>query len=80
MPAQELAITRALSIVGIAGLVWTGILGGRLVFEHAAGIPTQKLQAELENREAGQEHEPGEEHEHGAPSADTAKAAAPHTH
>ncbi len=78
MPAQELAITRALSVVGIAGLVWTGILGGKLAFEHAAGIPTQTLQAEIENREEGHEHEPGEEHEHDAPSADTAKAA-PHT-
>jgi len=80
MPAQELAMTRALSIVGIAGLVWTGILGGKLVFDHAAGIPTQKLQVEIENREAGHEHEPGEEHEHAAPTADTAKAVAPHTH
>lgn len=76
MPAQELAITRALSVVGIAGLVWTGILGGKLAFEHAAGIPTQTLQAEIENREAGHQHEPGEEHEHDAPAAagDTVKA------
>jgi uncharacterized membrane protein len=80
MPPQELALTRMLSVVGIVGLVWTAILGGRLVFEHAAGIPSQTLQAELENREAGHQHEPGEEHEeheHAAP-ADTAKAT--HTH
>src|SRR5207245_5220760 len=51
MPAQELALTRMLSVIGIAGLVWTGILGGRLVFEHAAGIPSRTLQAEIENRE-----------------------------
>jgi len=70
MPAQELALTRMLSVVGLAGLVWTGILGGRLVFDHAAGISSQKLQAEIENREAG--------HEHGAP-ADTVKAP-PHSH
>ncbi|HEY3220724.1 MAG TPA: DUF2231 domain-containing protein [Gemmatimonadales bacterium] len=75
MPAQELALTRMLSIIGIAGLVWTGILGGRLMFQHAAGIPTETLQAELENREAGHQHEPGEAH--GAP-ADTVKAT--HTH
>jgi len=85
MPAQELAITRMLSVVGILGLVWTGVLGGRLVFDHAAGIPTQTLQAEIENREAGHQHEPGEEHEHAAPppppaSADTSTATAPHTH
>ncbi len=30
MPAQELAFTRMLSIVGLLGLVWTGVLGGRL--------------------------------------------------
>ena len=76
MPAQELALTRALSVVGIIGLVWTGILGGRLVFEHAAGIPTERLQAEIENREEGHHHEAGEEHEHGGGApADTAKAA-----
>lgn len=83
MPAQELALTRMLSVVGILGLVWTGILGGRLVFDHAAGIPSQKLQAELENRAAGHQHEPGEEHEHGAPAdsaRDTTKVTAPHTH
>ena len=83
MPAQELALTRALSVVGILGLIWTGILGGRLVFEHAAGIPTQRLQAEIENREAGHQHEEGEEQEHAA-AADTIKAAdsakATHTH
>ena len=77
MPTQELALTRALSIVGILGLVWTGVLGGRLVFDHAAGIPSKTLQAEIENREEGHHHEAGEEHEQGAP-ADTAKAT--HTH
>ena len=76
MPTQELALTRALSVVGIVGLVWTGVLGGRLVFDHAAGIPAKTLQTEIENREEGHEHQPGEEHEH----ADTTKATAPHTH
>jgi hypothetical protein len=77
MPQQELAFTRMLSIVGLIGLVWTGVLGGKLMFQHAAGIPSQVLQAELENREAGHEHQPGEEHESGTP-ADTVKAT--HTH
>jgi uncharacterized membrane protein len=85
MPAQELAFTRMLSIVGLLGLVWTGVLGGRLVFQHAAGIPSKVLQAEIEDREAGHEHQPGEEHEHEAVDStktDTtkAKATAPHTH
>ena len=75
MPVQELALTRVLSVVGLLGLVWTGVLGGRLVFQHAAGIPSRTLQVELENRE--------EEHEHGAADTtktDTTKATAPHTH
>src|SRR5258706_219670 len=83
MPAQELAYTRMLSIVGLLGLVWTGVLGGRLVFQHAAGIPSKVLQAEIENREAGHEHQPGEEHEHGtmdSTKTDTTKTTAPHTH
>jgi len=83
MPAQELAFTRMLSIVGLLGLVWTGVLGGRLMFQHAAGIPSRTLQNELENREAGHEHRPGEEHEHGAMDStktDTTKTNAPHTH
>ena len=83
MPAQELAFTRMLSIVGLLGLVWTGVLGGRLVFQHAAGIPSRVLQSELQNREAGHEHQPGEEHDHAATDStktDTTKTTAPHTH
>jgi len=83
MPAQELAFTRMLSIVGLLGLVWTGVLGGRLMFQHAAGIPSRVLQSELQNREAGHEHQPGEEHEPAATDStktDTTKTTAPHTH
>jgi uncharacterized membrane protein len=83
MPAQELALTRMLSVVGLAGLVWTGILGGRLIFEHAAGIPSPIMQAEIRDRAAGHEHEAGEAHEHGATAdstSDTTKTQAPHTH
>lgn len=75
MPSQELALTRALSVVGILGLVWTGVLGGKLMFQHAAGIPTHTLQAEIQNRAAGHVHEEGEEH---ATPADTGTAT--HTH
>jgi uncharacterized membrane protein len=84
MPSQELALTRFLSVIGVAGVVWTGVLGGRLVFEHAAGIPTPRLQAEIQNRLEGHEHAPGEEHDEPM-GADSAKAAgdtvkATHTH
>lgn len=59
LPPQELAITRALSVVGLLGLIWTGILGGRLMFDHAAGIPTPTLQTEIQNRTEGHEHQAG---------------------
>lgn len=63
LPTQELATTRFLSVIGLLGLVWTGILGGRLMFEHAAGISTPTLRTEIQNRTAGHVHAPGEEHE-----------------
>ena len=83
MPAQELAMTRLLSIVGLLGLIWTGVLGGRLVFDHGAGIPTEKLQTEIKNRAEEHHHEPGEEHELGVPSdsvRDTTNSTLPHAH
>lgn len=88
LPTQELAITRFLSVIGLAGLAWTGILGGRLMFEHAAGISTPTLQTEIRNRTAGHEHAPGEEHaepmgaatDSAPPRAPGDTAKAPHTH
>jgi len=52
LPSQELAITRFLSVIGLAGLVWTGLLGGRLMFDHAAGISNERIRAELIDRGA----------------------------
>ena len=78
MPSQELAITRFLSVIGLAVLGWTGVLGGRLMFDHAAGIPTPTLQTEIQNRTAGHEHAPGEEHDAPMMGADTTKATHPH--
>jgi uncharacterized membrane protein len=77
--AEEVGL-RVLSLAGLVTVVWTGVIGGKLVFEHAAGIPNVMMQTEMENREAGHHHEAGEaeEHEHAAP-ADTAKGAG-HTH
>jgi len=78
LTSAEEAGLRVLSVAGLVAIIWTGVLGAKLMFEHAAGIPNATLQAEIENREAGHHHEAGEaeEHEHAAP-ADTAKAAAP---
>jgi uncharacterized membrane protein len=82
LPATEEVVTRVLGVVGVAGIVWVGCIGGKMMFEHAAGIPTKTMEAEIQNRAAGHEHMEGdedEEHEHGAP-ADTAKAPPPQKH
>jgi len=80
LTGAEEAGLRVLSLVGLVTVVWTGVLGSKLMFEHAAGIPNAVMEQEMENREAGHHHEAGEageagEHEH----ADSAKAAG-HTH
>jgi uncharacterized membrane protein len=69
LPAAEEAITRVLSVIGVAGIVWVCVLGGQMVFQHAAGIPTATIEAEIQNRAAVHPHEEG-----GA-TADTAKPA-----
>jgi len=64
-PPEEAGL-RVLSVAGLVTVVWTGVIGGKMVFEHAAGVPTRMMKAEIENRAAGHDHEPGEaeEHEH----------------
>ena len=51
----------ALSVGGAGVLAATGWYGGKLVFDHAAGIPDSVLQAELHERAEGHHHhgEPG---------------------
>src|SRR5881296_533947 len=80
LTSAEEAGLRVFSVAGLVAIIWTGVLGSKLMFDHAAGIPNATLQAEIENREAGHHHDAGEaeEHEHAAP-ADTAKATG-HTH
>jgi uncharacterized membrane protein len=70
LSAAEETGLRLLSLAGLVGLVWTAVIGGKLAFEHAAGIPSATLRAEITNREAG--------HEHATP-ADTGNAEG-HTH
>jgi len=75
MPRVEELVMHVLGIFGVVGVLYTGAAGGRMMFEHAAGIPTHTMEAEIQNRAAGHEHMEGEEHdehEHGA--ADTVKA------
>jgi uncharacterized membrane protein len=80
LPRAEELITRVLGVFGFVGVLYTGAAGGKLMFEHAAGIPTKTMEAEIKNRAAGHEHMDGEDeaHEHGAP-ADTSKTP-PHKH
>ncbi len=74
MGAAERSLTLALAIGGAGVLIAGAVYGGRLVFDHAAGIPTSVLQAEIQARGAGHAHAPGQEqggddHTHPAPAA-----------
>lgn len=57
-PAEEGAL-RVLSLFGFAGIIYTGSMGGKLAFEHAAGVPTTTLQAEILDRAKGHHHHHG---------------------
>ena len=63
----ERTATMVASLAGVGVLFATGLYGGRLVFEHAAGIPSRVLQEELHERSEGHQHGAGAAHEHGAP-------------
>ena len=65
-PPEEAGL-RLLGVAGLVTVVWTGAIGGKLVFEHSAGVPTSMMKAEIENRAAGHHHKAGEaeEHHHG---------------
>ena len=89
MGGTERGVTLALSLAGLGVLIATAVLGGRLVFEHAAGIPTGVLQEEIHERAEGHHHHGGEadEADHHDDSATPGAAAAPdsarpagHTH
>jgi uncharacterized membrane protein len=63
MGTTERALALVLSLGGAGVLIATAAYGGRLVFDHAAGIPTEVLTSETENRSEGHEHAPGEGHD-----------------
>jgi uncharacterized membrane protein len=74
MGSTERTIALAASLGGVGMLIATAVFGGKLVFDHAAGIPTEVLQAEVHERSEGHHHgggeagEPEDEaHEHTAP-------------
>jgi len=77
MGGTERGVLLALSLGGLAVLIVTAAYGGKLVFDHAAGIPTPVLEAEMHERAEGHHHHGGaaddEEHEQETPApADSA--------
>jgi uncharacterized membrane protein len=78
-PTEE-AILRALSVVGFALLLWTGDVGGDMMFEHGAGIPAATMQTEIKDRAAGHHHHDGDADDDEAAPADTTHADTAHTH
>ena len=60
MASVERAVVVALSVGGVGLVTATGVYGGKLVFEHAAGIPSPVLEAELHERAEGHHHHDGE--------------------
>ena len=87
MGGTERGVELVLSFAGLGVLLATASYGGRLVFDHAAGIPTPVLQEEIHERAeghhhhgAGEEADEHDEHEHvhdEAAPADSAHGAAP---
>jgi uncharacterized membrane protein len=81
LSAPEEAALRLVSLAGLVTLVWTATVGGKMMFEHAAGSSTATLWAELKDRQAGHHHGAGEadedEHEHADSSKDSTHAHAP---
>jgi uncharacterized membrane protein len=73
MGAAERAITLAVALGGAGVLIATSVYGGRLVFEHAAGIPTPVLTEEIHQRGEGHHHE-------AAPASSAADSAAVPAH
>ncbi len=80
MGRQERWAVALIGVVGLGFLVATGREGGELVFDHAAGMSTEAMQAEIMNREAGHEHAPGEEHDDAAAVPGTTDSVPEHQH
>ena len=93
MGGTERGVILVVSVAGLGVLIATAVYGGKLVFDHAAGIASPVLRTELTERAEGHHHHGGKEgeeaHEHGAetPSAvptdgapSDSTEATPHTH
>lgn len=90
MGSGERSLSLIVSVAGVGVLFATAIYGGKLVFEHAAAIPSQVLTDELHERTEGHHHHGGETEEVAAPQDSSAPQSAtdhvdppgtpPHTH
>ena len=85
--AAEEWVLRILAVAGLVLVTWTGVVGGQMVFEHAAGVPMRTMEQEMQDRRAGHNHEAGEDAdstEHQSAGRDTSHVHAPgtppHTH
>ena len=65
MGRVERLLVLVLSLGGLGILLVTANYGGRLIFEHAAAIPSKVLQAELRERTGTHEHGGMGVHDHG---------------
>jgi uncharacterized membrane protein len=63
MGATERALVLVVTLGGTGVLIATAVYGGRLMFDHAAGIPTEVLVGESAERTQGHEHAEGEGHD-----------------
>ncbi|MGH7703809.1 MAG: hypothetical protein ACREMO_11990, partial [Gemmatimonadales bacterium] len=65
-----------LALAGTGALVATGVYGGKMVFEHAAGIPSEVLETEMKARMEGDHHhdegDADQDHHHDATGSDSA--------
>jgi uncharacterized membrane protein len=81
MTPTERTLALILSLGGAGVLFATGMYGGRLVFDHAAGIPSKVLEEELHERSEGHHHHGGDApDESAAPAQVDSAGAAPHSH
>ena len=56
---KELPIALTAGVIGVLILIYQGSLGGKLMFDHAVGIPTARLE-QIPAERAGHVHHPGE--------------------
>jgi uncharacterized membrane protein len=80
MGVLERRVTVIASLAGVGVLFATGLYGGRLVFEHAAGIPSKVLEEELHERSEGHHHGGTVPDEPGAPAHVDPPGTPPHSH